>query len=182
MDEQIAVLAVAEKGSFEAAGKYLGIGRSAARKRVQSVESEAGTPLFRMVGKVMLPTEAGNLYLLSARESVRQAWLGLDRIQAFLRAQTNDLRIGYSTYLDTRLLDIIRRIPATGIGPPSLTRESLLTDQIVAGVLVVAPKVPDEEVVAAGHYCTFSQTIVQRVTEGSFFSTSLRIRRPPSKR
>jgi hypothetical protein len=38
----------------------------------------------------MLPTEAGNLYLLSARESVRQAWLGLDRVQAFLRAQTND--------------------------------------------------------------------------------------------
>jgi DNA-binding transcriptional LysR family regulator len=48
MDGQIAVLAVAEKGSLEAAGKDLGIGRSAARKRVQSVESEAGTPLFRM--------------------------------------------------------------------------------------------------------------------------------------
>jgi hypothetical protein len=29
MDGQIAVLAVAEKGLFEAAGKYLGIGKSA---------------------------------------------------------------------------------------------------------------------------------------------------------
>jgi DNA-binding transcriptional LysR family regulator len=135
MDGQIAVLAVAENGSFGAAGRYLGIGKSAARKRVQSVESEAGTPLFRMVGKVMVPTEAGNLYLLSARESVRQAWLGLDRVQAFLRAQTNDLRIGYSTYLNTRLLDIIRRIPPTGIGSPSVTRESLMTYQIVAGIL-----------------------------------------------
>jgi len=135
MDGQIAVLAVAEKGSFEAAGKYLGIGRSAARKRVQGVESEAGTPLFRMVGKVMLPTEAGSLYLLSARESVRQAWLGLDRVQAFLRAQTNDLRIGYSTYLNTKLLDIIRRIPPTGIGSPLVTRESLMTYQIVEGIL-----------------------------------------------
>jgi LysR family transcriptional regulator, benzoate and cis,cis-muconate-responsive activator of ben and cat genes len=37
MDEQIAVLAVADKGSFEAAGKYLGVGRSAVRKRVQRV-------------------------------------------------------------------------------------------------------------------------------------------------
>lgn len=135
MDGQVAVLAVAEKGSFEAAGKYLGIGRSAARKRVQSVESEAGTSLFRMVGKVMVPTEAGNLYLLSARESVRQAWLGLDRVQAFLRAQTNDLRIGYSTYLNTKLLDIIRRIPPTGIGSPLVTRESLMTYQIIAGIL-----------------------------------------------
>ena len=105
MDGQIAVLAVAEKGSFEAAGKYLGIGKSAVRKRVNSVESEAGTPLFRIVGKVSVPTEACSLYLLSTRESVRQAWLGLDRVQAFLRAQANDLRIGYSTYLNTRLLD-----------------------------------------------------------------------------
>lgn len=135
MDGQIAVLAVAEKGSFEAAGKYLGIGKSAARKRVQSVESETKTPLFRTVGKVMVPTEAGNLYLLSARESVRQAWLGLDRVQAFLRAQTNDLRIGYSTYLNTRLLDIVRRIPPTGIGSPLVTRESLMTYQIVEGIL-----------------------------------------------
>ena len=83
----------------------------------------------------MVPTEAGNLYLLSARESVRQAWLGLDRVQAFVRAQTNDLRIGYSTYLKLRLLDIIRRIPPTGIGSPSVTRESLMTHQIVTGIL-----------------------------------------------
>jgi DNA-binding transcriptional LysR family regulator len=135
MDGQIAVLAVAEKGSFEAAGKYLGIGKSAVRKRVLSVESEAGTPLFRIVGKVMVPSEAGNLYLLSVRESVRQAWLGLDRVQAFLRAQTNDLRVGYSTYLNTKLLDIIRRIPPTGIGSPSVRRESLMTHQVVAGIL-----------------------------------------------
>jgi DNA-binding transcriptional LysR family regulator len=134
MDGQIAVLAVAEKGSFESAGRYLGIGKSAVRKRVHSVESEAGTPLFRIVGKVMVPTEAGSLYVLSARESVRQAWLGLDRVRAFLRAQTNHLRIGYSTYLNTKLLDIIRRIPSTGIGSPSVTRESLLTHQIVDGI------------------------------------------------
>ncbi len=81
MDGQIAVFVVAEKGSFEAAGKYLGIGRSAVRKRVQSIESELGTPLFRAIGKRMVPTAAGNLYILAARESVRQALLGIDRVQ-----------------------------------------------------------------------------------------------------
>jgi DNA-binding transcriptional LysR family regulator len=135
MDGQIAVLAVAEKGSFEAGGKYLGIGKSAVRKRVQSVENEAGMPLFHVAGKRMVPTEAGNLYLLSARESIRQAWLGLDRVEALLRAQTNDLRIGYSTYLNTRLLDIVRRIQPEGIGPVSVTKESLLTHQAIRGVL-----------------------------------------------
>ena len=135
MDGQIAVLAIAEKGSFEAAGKYLGIGKSAVRKRVQSVEIELGTPVFRVVGKVLVPTEAGNLYLLSARESIRQAWLGVDRVQALLRAQTNDLRIGYSTYLNTRLLDVVRRIQPKGVTSMSVTRESLMTYQAVAGVL-----------------------------------------------
>lgn len=135
MDGQIAVLAVAEKGTFEAAGKYLGIGKSAVYKRVHGVEDELGTPLFRTVGKLTVPTEACTLYILFARESVRQAWIGMDRVRAYLRAQTNNLRIGYSTYLNTRLLEIIRRIPTTGIGSPEVTRESLVTYEVVAGVL-----------------------------------------------
>ena len=135
MDGQIALLAVAEKGSFEAAGRYLGIGKSAIRKRVHSIDIELGTPVFRAVGKEMMLTEVGKLYLLSARESVRQAFLGVDRVQAFLRAQTNDLRVGYSTYLNTKLLDIIRRIRPEGIDYLSVTRESLTTHQAVAGVL-----------------------------------------------
>jgi DNA-binding transcriptional LysR family regulator len=135
MDGQIAVLSVAEKGSFEAAGKYLGIGKSAVRKRVHAVENEAGAPLFRGVGKAMVPTEAGNLYLLSARESIRQAWLGMDRVQALVRVHTNDLRIGYCTYLNTRLLEIVRSIQLDSVEAISVTRESMLTKQAVTGVL-----------------------------------------------
>ena len=135
MDGQVAVLAVAEKGSFAAAGKYLGIGKSAVRKRVQGVESELQAPLFHSSGKVLVPTEACGLYLLTARESVRQAFLGVDRVQAFLRVQTNDLRIGYSTYLNTRLLEIIRRIRLDGNEQVSVTRESVRTEQAIAGVL-----------------------------------------------
>jgi DNA-binding transcriptional LysR family regulator len=135
MDAQVAVLAVAERGSLESAGKYLGIGKSAIRKRIQSIESELGTTLFSMVGKRIMLTEAGNLYMLAARESVRQAWLGVDRVQALLRAQTSNLRIGYSTYLNTKLLDVVRHIRPAGIVCSSLTKESLMTHQIVAGVL-----------------------------------------------
>ena len=79
MDGQIAVLAVAEKGPFKAAGEYLGIGKSVVRKRVQSVDDELGTPMFRSSGSGVVPTDAGNLYLPVARESVRYASLGVDR-------------------------------------------------------------------------------------------------------
>lgn len=133
MDEQIAVLAVADKGSFEAAGKYLGVGRSAIRKRVQSIEDELGTSIFYSFrSRGMVPTEAGNLYVLQARESVRHAWLGVDRVRAFVQAQSRDLRVAYSTYLNTKLLDVIRRLDVRSI---HVTRESLSTRQSVSGVL-----------------------------------------------
>jgi LysR family hca operon transcriptional activator len=135
MNAQVAVLAVAEKGSFQAAGKYLGISKSAVRKRVQSIEGELGAPVFRIVGKRLMPTEAGNLYILAARESVRQAFLGIDRVQAYLRVQEDELRIGYSTYLNTRLLEIVRRLQPEGISSLSVSRESLTTQHAVAGVL-----------------------------------------------
>lgn len=135
MDGQIAVLAVAERGSFEAAGKYLGIGKSAVHKRIRSVDDELGTSVFRSAEKGMMLTEAGNIYLPEVRESVRHASLGVDRVRAFVRAQANDLRIGYSTYLNTKLLDIIRRIQPENTGLMAVTRESLLTHQAVAGVL-----------------------------------------------
>jgi LysR family transcriptional regulator, benzoate and cis,cis-muconate-responsive activator of ben and cat genes len=135
MDGQVAVLAVAEKGSLEAAGKYLGIGKSAVRKRVHSVDLELRTPVFRAGRNGMVPTEAGALYLLSVRESVRHALLGMDRVQAFLRAQTHDLHVGYSTYLNPRLLEIIRRVRPQDIGAMFMTRDSLMTHQVVTGVL-----------------------------------------------
>jgi len=133
MDEQIAVLAVADKGSFEAAGKFFGVGRSAVRKRVQGVENELGTAIFYSSrSRGMMPTEAGSLYLLQARESVRHAWLGIDRVRALVQAQSRDLRVAYSTYLNTRLLEVIRRL---GVSSMQVTRESLSTHRAIVGVL-----------------------------------------------
>ena len=135
MDGQIAVLAVAEKGSFEAAGKYLGIGKSAVRKRVHSVDDELGTPMFRSSGSGMIPTDAGNLYLPVARESVRHASLGVDRVRSFLRAQTKDLHIGYSSHLNWKLLSIISQLRLRPNDTLQISAESLLTYQVIAYVL-----------------------------------------------
>lgn len=135
MDSQIAVLAIAERGSFAAAGKYLSITKSAIRKQIHSIEIELGTPIFKFLGKQMVPTEAGNIYLPEARESVRHARLGVERVHAFVRAQAKDLRIGYSSYLSERLLDIISQLQPHGIHPAQNGKESLLTWQVIAKVL-----------------------------------------------
>lgn len=135
MDGQIAVLAVAEKGSFKAAGEYLGVGKSAVRKQIENIDQELGAHVFRFSGGRMVLTQAGDIYLLEARESVRHARLGVDRVRAFVKIQTNDLRIGYSTYLNSKLLEVVRRIQPEGDASMSITRESLLTHQAVTGVL-----------------------------------------------
>jgi DNA-binding transcriptional LysR family regulator len=57
----------------------------------------------------------------------------VDRAQAFVRAQTKDLRIGYSSHLSERLLDIIVRLQAEHSAPSGV--ESLLTYQVVSQVL-----------------------------------------------
>ena len=135
MDGQVAVLAVAEKGSFKAASEYLGIGKSAVRKRVQGVDDELGTPTFRASGSGMVPTDAGNLYLPVARESVRQASLGVDRVRAFVRVRANDLRIGYSSQLSGKLLAIIAQLQLRPNDSLQIRSESLLTRQVVTRVL-----------------------------------------------
>jgi DNA-binding transcriptional LysR family regulator len=135
MDAQVAVLAVAEKGSFEAAGKYLGISKSAVRKRVQSVDGEVGASVFRSVGSGMVLTEIGRLYVPEIRESVRHARLAVDRARSFARTKATHFRIGYSSYLNTRLLEIVRRIRPIGADPSSVIRESLTTNEAVRGVL-----------------------------------------------
>lgn len=63
MDGQIAVLAVAEKGSYAAAAKVLRITTSAIRKQVEGVAAELGTLLFKRVYNRLTLTEAGRIYI-----------------------------------------------------------------------------------------------------------------------
>lgn len=132
MDGQIAVLTVAEKGSFAAAGETLDVTTSTVRKQVEGFAAEAGTPIFERVGNRLVPTVAGGICLPEIRESVRHARLGINRVHAFVRAQAKDLRIGYSSCLSESLLDIIARLQPEG-SIPGL--KSLLTQQVVSQVL-----------------------------------------------
>jgi len=135
MDGQIAVLTVAEKGSFAAAGDYLGVTKSAVRKQVEHIDHELGARVFQPSGKRMVPTAVGDIYLPEARESVRHARLAVDRVHAFLRAQAREVRIGYSSHLSERLLTIITQLQPEGTERAGLKRESLLTRQVVSKVL-----------------------------------------------
>lgn len=132
MDGQIAVLAVAEKGSYSAAGKSLDVTTSAVRKQVEGIAVEAGAPIFERLGNRLVPTVAGGICLPEIRESVRHARLGINRVHAFVRAQAKDLRIGYSSCLSESVLEVIARLQPEGSTPGPA---SLLTHQVVSQVL-----------------------------------------------
>jgi DNA-binding transcriptional LysR family regulator len=133
MDSQLAVLAVAEKGSYSAAGKVLAMTGSAVRKQVEGVSRDLGAPIFQRSGGILVPTKAGRLYIPEVRESIRHARLGIDKVRAYLKAERGKLRIGYSSYLSEKLLRIITKLSPDGNGAVGL--RSLLTYQVVSDVL-----------------------------------------------
>ena len=66
-------LAVAEEKSFSAAAQRLFITQPAISKRIQSLESHLGTPLFDRIGKRVYLTEAGSLLIDRAETMLRLA-------------------------------------------------------------------------------------------------------------
>ncbi len=62
-----AFLAVAETGSFSAAAERLFITQPAVSKRIATLESELGTPLFDRIGRRIRATTAGTALLARAR-------------------------------------------------------------------------------------------------------------------
>ncbi len=66
-------LAVAEEKSFSAAAQRLFITQPAISKRIQSLESHLGAPLFDRIGKRVYLTEAGNLLIERAETMLRLA-------------------------------------------------------------------------------------------------------------
>ncbi|MCL2308209.1 MAG: LysR family transcriptional regulator [Proteobacteria bacterium] len=66
-----AFLAVAEHGSFSRAAEQLHLTQSATSKRISTLESQLGAPLFDRLGRTIVLTEAGRLLLPRAQQLLR---------------------------------------------------------------------------------------------------------------
>ena len=61
-------VAVVDEGSFSNAADRLQLSQSMVTIHVRNLEAELGTPLFKRIGKKLIPTEAGKVYINSARQ------------------------------------------------------------------------------------------------------------------
>jgi DNA-binding transcriptional LysR family regulator len=78
LDQLRVLMAVADSGSFSAAGRRLARVQSAVSQSVQSLETALGIPLFDRTGKTPVLTDAGAVMLREARHLVH----GADQLRA----------------------------------------------------------------------------------------------------
>ncbi|NDZ79279.1 LysR family transcriptional regulator [Streptomyces sp. SID10853] len=89
-------VAVAEDRHFGRAAARLHVTQSTLSTQVKALEHEVGGPVFVRTSRRVELTEAGELLLVEARRTLRQADRALDIARQSVRGETGAVRIGFS--------------------------------------------------------------------------------------
>ena len=135
MEQLVALVAVAEEGSLERAGKALGLSRSALGRQIVALEQAVGARLFEQRRGTWIPNDEGLVLLPEAFEVILHARAGIDLVQSRVRLRTHRFAIGYSTFLSPSLIEVIRGLGARWRVDVAVRYESLLTQSSVLKVL-----------------------------------------------
>lgn len=140
IDMLIAVIALAEKKTFEKAAEEIGlVTASAIHKRIQAVNLIVGSPLFVNSEHGMTLTEVGESFYPDAVNTVERALLGEEKVFALLGLKASRLLIGHSTYLPPRLLAAVLKLSLDNPAGIHLEHVSGLTadlaDRVAGGSL-----------------------------------------------
>lgn len=93
----------AELLNFTEAAQALYISQSTLSQQIKQLEDELGIPLFNRIGKRIHLTEAGNLFLPYAQQTLQDALSGREMLNDLMSLQTGSITIG-ATYGLTQLL------------------------------------------------------------------------------
>ena len=75
------LLAVAQKGSINAAARYLGVSQPSLSRSIRELEKELGTPLLERQATGAALTPMGDLFVIRASTAMNELRLGRDEIQ-----------------------------------------------------------------------------------------------------
>ncbi|WP_372623768.1 LysR family transcriptional regulator [Falsiroseomonas sp.] len=140
-------VAVAESGGVGRAARRLGMAQPPLTVQIRRLEEEVGTPLFQRGPRGMTPTEAGEAFLLRARESLSLAEEAAEAARAVAAGRRGRLSVGFMLVLSYALLP--RLVPALRAALPDLeldliemtaaTRKTLLLERGVSVGLCIPP-------------------------------------------
>lgn len=101
-------IAVCEELHFTRAAEKLGISQPTLSQQIRALEDELGVPLFDRVGKKIVMTQAGNLFLEHCVQMIRHLQNTQDALAEFRNDQRGRLVIGVlPSDLDYRLTPLL---------------------------------------------------------------------------
>lgn len=140
-------VAVADSGGVGRAARLLGMAQPPLTVQIRRLEAEVGTPLFQRGPRGMTPTDAGEAFLLRAREALALAEEAAESARAVAAGRRGRLAVGFMLVLSYALLP--RLVPALRAALPDLeldlvemtagTREALLIERGVSIGLCIPP-------------------------------------------
>ncbi len=140
---------VAELGSFSRAADFLRLTQPAVSRQVRKLEADVGVPLLDRRGRHVVPTEAGQMLMLRARELGREASRIFEDVRAGADKPAGSLAVGVSTVIGNLLLpavvaSFVGRFPGVRLhvseGYSGFVEEWLEQGRIDVGLLWGRPK------------------------------------------
>ena len=132
-------VALAEYLSFTRAAERVHITQSTLSHQIRQLEEEVGQPLFDRIGKKVVTTEAGELFLAYALRALKEVDHGIAMLRPAGGALTGQLRIGATHTFNIRLIPecvalFLARHPTVQVCVEELPAEQI-GDRLQAGEL-----------------------------------------------
>ncbi len=105
-----ALVAVAETGSFSVAAEKLFITQPATSKRIASLESDLGVPLFDRIGREVHLTEAGHTLLRSARRILADIATSREELRSLGDRVAGKLKLATSHHIGIHRLPPVLKV------------------------------------------------------------------------
>ncbi len=110
METLIAVVSAAEKHSLGQSGKEIGLSASAISKRIRTADQTVGAKLFQSTEAGFELSRYGDTFYKEAVQALEHACLAEEKTRAQVMLEQQQILVGHSTYLASRLITIIDQL------------------------------------------------------------------------
>lgn len=127
-------VAVAEAGSVSGAARRLHVSQPPLSRQVHDLEAEIGVVLFKRTAKSLQLTEAGEVFLSEARDTLQRANDAVTFTRAAAHRQNNRIRIGHSAAASIEFLPRVLRGFRRKAPHAKIDLQTMTTVQMIRGL------------------------------------------------
>jgi len=102
------IVALAENGKFTRAAEQLFLAQPSLSKQIKDIEDEVGFPIFVRTREGVRPTPSGKMIVAYAQEALLGRAEIITMARAVHRGEIPPLRLGFSSFIDPKLLQVFR--------------------------------------------------------------------------